>query len=123
MLGRDAQRDAGELVVLSLLAEGPKYGYALSKEAAARSDGRLRLTAGVLYPLLKSLEAQGLVAASWEEVKSERSEPGEAGRRRKWYRISAKGRRRLEQRVEAHRVYRSVIDAFLGPERAEEAGR
>jgi PadR family transcriptional regulator, regulatory protein PadR len=122
MLGRDAQRDAGELVVLSLLAEGPKYGYSLAKEAAARSEGRLRLTAGVLYPLLKSLESQGLVTATWEEIRSDRAEPGEAGRRRKWYRLSAKGRRRLEQRVEAHRVYRSVIDAFLGEGRAEEAG-
>lgn len=120
MLGRDAQRDAGELVVLSLLAEGPRYGYALTKEAAARSEGRLRLTPGVLYPLLKSLEGQGLVTTSWEEVKSERSEPGEAGRRRKWYQLSPKGRRRLEQRVEAHRVYRSVIDAFLGGPPAEE---
>ncbi len=101
--------------MLALLAEGPAYGYAISKEAAARSEGRLRLTAGALYPLLKSLETQGLVASYWEEIKSDRSGPEEAGRRRKWYRLTPKGRRRLDSRIEAHRAYRAVMDAILPP--------
>jgi DNA-binding PadR family transcriptional regulator len=37
------------------------------------------------------------------------------GRKRKWYRLSAKGRRRLEQRVAAHRAYQKVIESFLPP--------
>lgn len=114
----DSKTDSAELVLLSLLAERPLYGYAITKEAAARSDGRLRLTPGVLYPLLKSLEAQGLILSTWETVRSDRA-GDEAewaeGRRRKWYRLSAKGRKRLEQRVAAHRAYRAVIDAFIGP--------
>ena len=69
MFGRDSQRDAAELVVLSLLADGPKYGYLLSKEAAGKSDGAVRLTPGVLYPLLKALESKKLVNATWEEVR------------------------------------------------------
>lgn len=114
MLGKDAQRDAAELVVLSVLSDGPSYGYAITKAVAARSENQLRLTPGVLYPLLKSLESSGLVTTSWEEVKSDRSEPGEEGRKRKWYRLSAKGKRRLEQRIAAHKTYRSIIDAFIG---------
>jgi DNA-binding PadR family transcriptional regulator len=85
----------------------------LSKEAAGRSEGRLRLTPGVLYPLLKSLEREGLVACTWEEVKADGADPEASGRTRKWYRLTPKGRRRLEQRVAAHRAWRSVIDAFL----------
>ncbi|MEX2218205.1 MAG: PadR family transcriptional regulator [Phycisphaerales bacterium] len=112
---RDAQPDSAELVLLSLLADGPQYGYALTKEATARSEGRVRLTPGVLYPLLKSLETQGLVVASWEEVKSGGAPEDAAGRKRKWYRLSPKGRRRLEQRIAAHRAYRAIIDAFIGP--------
>ncbi len=119
----DDQNDPAQLVILSLLAEGRMYGYALSKEAAARSDGAVRLTPGVLYPLLKRLEAEGLILSSWETVRSERSGPAEdeaedaaGGRRRKWYRLSAKGKRRLEQRIAAHRAYRAVIDLFIpGP--------
>jgi len=112
----DSQHDPAELVILSLLAEGPRYGYALAKEAAARSDGQFRLTPGVLYPLLKELEGQGLIASSWETVRSERADEdddAERGRRRKWYRLSPKGRRRLAQRIAAHRAYRAVIDLFI----------
>src|SRR5687768_6110954 len=72
----DPKADSAELVLLSLLSERPLYGYAISKEAAARSDGKLRLTPGVLYPLLKSLEAQSLILSTWETVKSERASDG-----------------------------------------------
>lgn len=106
--------DHAELVILSLLEGGRMYGYAISKEVAARSDNRLRLTPGVLYPILKGMESEGLIAAEWEEIKSERSEEGAEGRRRKWYKLTAKGRRRLGQRVESHRAWRAVIDLFIG---------
>ena len=114
-----SKQDSAELVVLSLLSEGEKYGYMLSKEAASKSDGKLRLTPGVLYPLLRDLETQGLITSSWEEVRSERNERGGGdedgeGRKRKWYRLSSKGKKRLAQSIAAHRAYRALIDAFIG---------
>lgn len=121
MLSRDAARDHATLVVLSLLAEGARYGYSLSKEASERSGGKVRLTPGVLYPLLKELEGDGLVLTSWEEIKADGSDPDADGRRRKWYRLSAKGRKQLTRQIEAHRAYREVIDAFLGDAPAEAA--
>ncbi len=108
-----AKPDPAELVVLSLLADGPQYGYALTRHAAERSDGAVNLSPGILYPLLKRLEQQGFVLASWEEVRSDRAEPGDPGRKRKWYRLSAKGRRRLGQHIEAHRAYARMIEAFI----------
>ncbi len=109
--------DDAELVVLSVLADDTLYGYALSKRVAARSGGEIVLTPGVLYPLLAKLESQGLIASTWETVRSERHEGGEddaaGGRRRKWYRLSPKGRKRLAQRVEAHRQYQSMIQSFI----------
>lgn len=105
--------DDAELVVLSVLAEEPLYGYAITKAVAARSGGDIRLSPGVLYPLMARLESQKLVLSTWEEIKSDRSDEGAGGRRRKWYRLSAKGRRRLEQHVEAHRAYLHRIAAFI----------
>ena len=127
MLSRDSQRESTELVILSLLeAQGPLYGYAISKEIAARSDRQLRMTPGVLYPLLRELEADGLIAGSVEEVHSDRKsasrdegqEPEGEGRKRKWYRLTAKGRRRLSARLEAHRTWRRIIDLFIGEQSA-----
>jgi PadR family transcriptional regulator, regulatory protein PadR len=118
---RDAKADSAELVLLSVLADGPLYGYAITKRVAARSDGAMSMSAGVLYPLLHSLEKQGLIVAEWETIRSDRREEDDdsEGRRRKWYRLSPKGRRRLEQRIEAHQSYIALMERFLKP--AEEA--
>lgn len=105
----DLVRNAADLLVLSVLSDGPLYGYAITKRVAAQSDDRIRLTPGVLYPLLNRMEQQGLLLASWDVVQAE----GGAGRKRKWYRLSAKGKRRLAQRAAAHRAYLAVVESFL----------
>lgn len=120
----DLRPDDSELIILSVLGDEPLYGYAITKSVAARSGGEVRLTPGVLYPLLAKLEKQGFISSSWEVVRSDRniSENEDGGRKRKWYRLSAKGRKRLEQRVQAHLDYLSIIAAFIKgetPERAE----
>ncbi|MCA9289558.1 MAG: helix-turn-helix transcriptional regulator, partial [Phycisphaerales bacterium] len=98
---RDLLRASNDLVVLSVLTDGPQYGYAIIQHVAARSDRSLRFTPGVLYPLLHQMEADGLLLSSWENVQAEGRTPDQPGRRRKWYRLSARGRRRLAQRVDA----------------------
>jgi DNA-binding PadR family transcriptional regulator len=110
---RDLVRTSADLLVLSVLAEGPMYGYAISKKVASQSDGAIRLTPGVLYPLLHQMEKQKLLLASWDEVQAEGGEPDRPGRKRKWYRLSARGRRRLAQRISAHRSYQNLIESFL----------
>jgi len=121
MASGELRSEDGELIILSVLADEAAYGYAITKSVAARSGGEVRLTPGVLYPLLAKLEKQGYIASSWETVRSERNEDEEGGRRRKWYRLSAKGKKRLEQRVQAHRDYLSMIAAFISPRSAKES--
>ena len=113
MVGREPTQSAVDLVLLSVLSEEPLYGYAISKRVAAGSDGAMKLSPGVLYPLLRTLEKQGLIAATWETVRSERAEEGTEGRKRKWYRLSEKGRKHLEQRIAAHRAHQAMIERFL----------
>jgi PadR family transcriptional regulator PadR len=123
-----------EILVLALLAKGPMYGYALARHAAAASGNQLRLSPGVLYPLLAGLEQRGLLTSLWEVIRADRSEPGDAGasaaaveprepprgRRRKWYRLTPRGSEHLESRIAAHRAYVTLIDRFLG--RAAQGG-
>lgn len=117
------QQDSHELIVLSLLAEGPMYGYGLTKAALARSEGKINLTPGVLYPLLKRLESEGLVDAEWEAVKADAADGSTEGRKRKWYRLLPKGRKHLQRRRDALHAFRSVIDAFLGEPSPARKGR
>ena len=109
----DLLKGAGDLLVLSVLADGPLYGYAITKQLTARSGGSIRLTPGVLYPMLHELERSGLLLSSWETVLAPDNEDEDKGRKRKWYRLSAKGRKRLAQRVAAHRAYQKMIESFL----------
>lgn len=88
-------------LVLAILAEGDSYGYAILKRVAKLSDGQLRWTDGMLYPVLHRLERLGYVEARWEASKS--------GRRRKYYSITNEGCTQLV----AQRRQWEVVDATL----------
>lgn len=111
--GRDLLRSSSDLLVLSVLADEPLYGYSIIKQVGARSEGLMRLTPGVLYPLLHQLEKQKLLTSSWETVHDKSNPETTKGRKRKWYRLTPKGKRRLQQRAAAHRAYQAVLEAFL----------
>ncbi|MFG0246151.1 MAG: PadR family transcriptional regulator [Phycisphaerales bacterium JB052] len=109
------KQDHSTLIVLSVLADGPSYGYAISKAIAAKSDGHFKLTPSGMYPLLTKLEKQGLVTTSWEEVKAQGADPDATGRRRKWYTLSPKGHKQLAKHIEANRQMQALLDAFVAP--------
>ncbi len=69
--------------ILASLAEGEKHGYALMKDIARRSEGRVTVAIGNLYVALQKLLEGGLI-----ERAGEREEEGE---RRKFYRITGVG--------------------------------
>ena len=76
-----------ELLILSLLkAQEEMYGYEIVAAIGAATDGVVTLKEGVVYPLLHSLEADGL-------LKTQRRSAG--GRMRVYYALTSKGIRRL----------------------------
>jgi DNA-binding PadR family transcriptional regulator len=70
-------------LVLSILAEGENYGYALIRRVGELSAGRIEWTEGMLYPVLHWMEQQGLIQSEWKE--------GESGRKRKYYHLCKQG--------------------------------
>lgn len=84
---RELMRGAGPVAVLKLLESGSKYGYELVEALSRASDGVLDMGQSTLYPLLYNLEAQGLVKAEWRDAT--------AARPRKYYALTAKGKKRL----------------------------
>jgi DNA-binding PadR family transcriptional regulator len=79
-------REATFFILLSLAAE-PKHGYAIMKEVAKLSDGRIEFSTGTLYGAIKRLLAQ-----DWIE-RVETDEPSDSGREQKVYALTATGRR------------------------------
>ena len=86
-IGKDLVAASATPLVLAILSEGESYGYAIIKRVDELSGGRLQWTDGMLYPVLHRLERNGLVKATWGR--------SEAGRRRKYYRLTDEGSREL----------------------------
>jgi DNA-binding PadR family transcriptional regulator len=101
---RDLIRGSLDLMLLSVLAGGKKYGYLLQKEVRSASGGRVELPAGTLYPLLHRLEADGMIRSSWDDS---------TGRDRKWYELTAAGRRRLAAQARQWNDYAACIQQLL----------
>lgn len=74
-------------MVLSILAGGDNYGYALIQRVRELSGGRIEWTDGMLYPVLHWMEKQALIQSEWRET--------ETGRKRKYYRLRPEGRKNL----------------------------
>jgi PadR family transcriptional regulator PadR len=98
---RELKKGNTELLTLSLLERRPRHGYEVCKLIEERSGGALRLNVASLYPLLYRLEQQGLIKGRWVEKAGQR--------RRRYYRLTAAGRRML---VERRNVWRDFVEAM-----------
>src|SRR3954447_24184709 len=101
---RELIRGSLELMVLSVLAGGKKYGYLIQKEVREASGARVDLAAGTLYPLLHKLEDERLVKSLWDDS---------TGRQRKWYELTAAGRKRLSAQAQEWADYAACIRQLL----------
>ena len=81
------------LLILSLLSRKAMYGYEIAATVHRDTDGTFTWREGSLYPSLHKLEADGLVVGEWEEK--------ETGRKRRYYRMTKKGRAALEEKVQS----------------------
>jgi DNA-binding PadR family transcriptional regulator len=90
--------------VLVSLADGDRHGYAILQEIAERTGGRIRLSPSTLYAVIRRLLESELI----EEL-SERPDPADDDERRRYYRLTALGRRVAQ--AEAARLTRLLADA------------
>jgi len=110
ILDRELKKGSAELLVLSLVAHRPRHGYEIGKLIEARSEGRIRFKVASLYPLLYRLEERGWIDGRWVERAGER--------RRRFYRLTAAGRRVL---TEQRSTWRSFVEAMARITGAEHA--
>ena len=92
------------MLVLHFLADGPSYGNQLMERVSAVTGGLVAVNPNTMYPLLRSLEGQGLIAGEWEHPER---------RSRRFYRLTEAGdaeRARLTEAITVHldAVARSV---------------
>ncbi len=91
-----------ELCVLALLSRADAYGY----EIASRLATGIEMGEGTIYPLMRRMQAEGLVATYLVESAT--------GPSRKYYRLTAFGRTRFEAQKTEWTAFSSAVDAILG---------
>src|SRR5438034_10786505 len=90
--------------VLLALADGEKHGYAILKEVARRTGGKVRLSAGTLYGIIHRLLGDGLIVES-----EERPDPALDDERRRYYRLTEFGRKVAVAEAERLEDRKSVV--------------
>jgi transcriptional regulator len=94
------------MLVMRAVADEPMHGYALVHRLRLVSGERLQIPQGSLYPALHRLENAGMLKAYWA--------PTPTGREAKFYKLTAKGRKRLEAEVTEWRELSKAIAMVLG---------
>jgi PadR family transcriptional regulator, regulatory protein PadR len=102
----DAVRGHLDGLILSVLEDGPRHGYAIIEALQARSGGRLDLPTGTVYPALRRLERAGLLSGTWSTV---------GGRERRTYTLTRAGRHALAGQRADWTEFSALVNAVLRP--------
>jgi transcriptional regulator len=86
-LDASARKGSAEILILASLEDGQLHGYDIAREIARKSGGLLTFHVASLYPLLYKIEDRGWIQGRWVEKAGQR--------RRRYYRLTAEGRRTL----------------------------
>ena len=107
--GHDGELVQGtlDMLILRTLARGPSHGWGIAQHIRQVSDEVLRVEEGSLYPALHRLELAGQLAAEWGV--------SENNRRARIYRLTPRGRKRLEAELERWDALVGAIARVLGP--------
>jgi transcriptional regulator len=103
----DLLRGTLDLLILRTLLLGRSHGHAIAKHIQRTSEDLLQVETGSLYPALYRLEAKGWIAASWEL--------SEKGKRARYYRITASGRKQLAAEQSKWDAFARAMRLLLPP--------
>jgi PadR family transcriptional regulator len=110
MLDREMKKGSAELIILSIVEPRARHGYEISKLIEARSRGQLKFHVASLYPLLYRLEERGWLQGRWVEKAGQR--------RRRFYSLTAEGRRVLTRQRATWKNFVHAIDLITGADHA-----
>jgi transcriptional regulator len=100
------KKGTAELLVLAQLEDGPRHGYEIAQQIGVRSRGAVSFHVASLYPVLYRLERRGLIAGRWVEKAGQR--------RRRYYALTAAGRRVLAEQRRTWSEFMEAVQAAAG---------
>jgi len=94
-----------DLLLLSVVATGPKHGYAVIEALRSTSGDAFDLPEGTVYPALNRLEREGLLGSDWSVVQ---------GRRRRTYHLTGPGRQALGEQRRGWEAFVTAVNHVVG---------
>ncbi|MBQ6544016.1 MAG: helix-turn-helix transcriptional regulator [Clostridia bacterium] len=104
-INKELAKGSTPLLVLSILSKEEMYGYQIIKTVEKKSGNVFSMKEGTLYPILHSLESGGYLQSYWTEVE---------GRGRKYYKITDKGLKQLEEKQKEWNEFSVAVNRVLG---------
>ncbi len=107
-LSADLLRGHTDTIVLSILLKGDSYGYEIYKTILEKTEGQYALKEATLYSSYRRLEKEGLIASYWGDETQ--------GARRKYYRITEKGKQQYKQNKLDWEFTQKILNRLLREE-------
>ena len=104
-ISADLLRGHTDTIILKLLMDGDKYGYEISKLIQTNSSGEYELKEATMYSSLKRLEGDGGITSYWGDETQ--------GGRRKYYRVSAKGKQIYFENKKNWEYAKRILDELI----------
>lgn len=104
-ISKELIKGSTSTLVMSVLKKGDLYGYKIIKEIELQSESVFEFKEGTLYPILHALEKENFLESYWDESE---------GRKRKYYHLTRKGHKQLEEKQEEWKVFSTSVNKVLG---------
>ena len=104
-INKELIKGSTDMLILNLLKNEDMYGYHMIKKLKEKSKNVFDLKEGTLYPILHSLEEEGLISSYWDDT---------TGKKRKYYAITTKGKKSLKEKNEEWKIFSESVNRVIG---------
>lgn len=105
MISKNLTAASTKPIILGILKQGNSYGYLIIKKIKELSNGKMKYSDGMLYPVLHRLEKEGLIISKWVME-------DDSVRPRKYYEITEAGKQELIDEQKQWSQVNTVLDAI-----------
>ena len=104
-INKELLKGSTKMLILEMVKDENMYGYQMIKKLKEKSNNVFEFKEGTLYPILHSLEEEGLISSYWDDT---------TGKKRKYYAITTKGKKSLKEKNEEWKIFSESVNRVIG---------
>ena len=104
-ISKELLKGSTKMLILEMVKDENMYGYQIIIKLKEKSNNVFEFKEGTLYPILHSLEEEGLISSYWDDT---------TGKKRKYYAITIKGKKSLKETLEVWNFFSEYVSIVIG---------